>query len=76
MVWYLIEGANIQKTNPKERSYETFLVMIDDTEWSFKKDSFSGLWYFGTGDNPKNWTPCAAQDYENAKRGFLNKRFR
>lgn len=76
MIWYLIEGVNIQKTHPKERSYETFLVMIDDTEWSFKKDSFSGLWYFGTGDNPKNWTPCAPQDYENAKRGILNKRFR
>ena len=75
MLWYLIEGINIQRTHPKERSYDTFVVLIDNREFSFKRDTFSGLWYFAKGNEVKKWIPCSQEDYENAKRGELNKRF-
>ena len=75
MLWYLIEGINIQRTHPKERSYDTFVVLIDNREFSFKRDTFSGLWYFAKGNDVKKWIPCFREDYENAKRGELNKRF-
>ena len=75
MLWYLIEGINIQRTHPKERSYDTFVVLIDNREFSFKRDTFSGLWYFAKGNEVKKWIPCSCEDYENAKRGELNKRF-
>jgi len=75
MLWYLIEGINIQRTHPKERSYDTFVVLIDNREFSFKRDTFSGLWYFAKGNEMKKWIPCSREDYENAKRGELNKRF-
>ena len=75
MLWYLIEGINIQRTHPKERSYDTFVVLIDNREFSFKRDTFSGLWYFAKGKDVKKWIPCSREDYENAKRGELNKRF-
>ena len=75
MLWYLIEGINIQRTHPKERSYDTFVVLIDNREFSFKRDTFSGLWYFAKGNDVKKWIPCSREDYENAKRGELNKRF-
>ena len=52
MIWHLIEGINIQKSHPKERQFETFWVMIDDGEYAFQRDSFSGLWYFGEDENP------------------------
>ena len=75
MLWYLIEGINIQRTHPKERSYDTFVVLIDNREFSFKRDTFSGLWYLAKGNEVKKWIPCSREDYENAKRGELNKRF-
>ena len=75
MLWYLIEGINIQRTHPKERSYDTFVVLIDNRDFSFKRDTFSGLWYFAKGNEVKKWIPCSQEDYENAKRGELNKRF-
>ena len=75
MLWYLIEGINIQRTHPKERSYDTFVVLIENREFSFKRDTFSGLWYFVKGSDVKKWIPCSREDYENAKRGELNKRF-
>ena len=75
MLWYLIEGINIQRTHPKERSYDTFVVLIDNRDFSFKRDTFSGLWYFAKGKDVKKWIPCSREDYENAKRGELNKRF-
>jgi hypothetical protein len=75
MLWYLIEGINIQRTHPKERSYDTFVVLIDNREFNFKRDTFSGLWYFAKGNDVKKWIPCSREDYENAKRGELNKRF-
>lgn len=75
MIWHLIEGINIQKSHPKERQFETFWVMIDDGEYAFQRDSFSGLWYFGEDENPQNLIPCSRLEYEEAKRGRLDRRF-
>ena len=74
MLWYLIEGINIQKTHPKERSYETFWVMIDDHEYAFKRDTFSNLWYFGEDEDVKKCLPCSQEDYDLAKKGYLGPR--
>lgn len=75
MLWYLIEGINIQKTHPKERAYDTFIVMVDDMEFAFKRDTFSGLWYFGDDENIENCIPCSIEDYQDAKKGILKSRF-
>lgn len=74
MIWYLVEGINIQKTHPKERNYETFYVMIDDKNVVFKRDTFSNLWYFGEDENIKNCIPCSREDFDMAKQGHLNYR--
>lgn len=74
IIWHLIEGINIQKSHPLERSYETFWVMIDDGQYAFKRDVFTNLWYFGEDENVKNLIPCSYLDYEEAKRGSLNPR--
>lgn len=76
MIWYLLEGINIKKTHPKERQYETFIVMMERMECVFKREIFSGLWYFGKDEDVEKCLPCSEQDYENAKRGILNKRFK
>lgn len=76
MIWYLLEGINIKKTHPKERQYETFIVMMERMECVFKREIFSGLWYFGKDEDVKKCLPCSEQDYENAKRGILNNRFK
>ena len=73
MIWYLIEGINIQKSHPKERSYETFWIMIDEDNYAFQRDIFTNLWYFG--EDEKNLIPCSRLEYEEAKKGFLDKRF-
>lgn len=75
MIWYLIEGINIQHSHPKERQYETFWVMIEDDKFAFKRDTFSGLWYFGDSDLIEELIPCSRFEYEDAKRGFIDKRF-
>lgn len=75
MIWYLIEGINIQKSHPKERQYETFYLLIDDEKYAFKRDTFRDLWYFGEDDNIDNCIPCSRSDFEDSKRGFLNPRF-
>lgn len=75
MIWYLVEGINIQRSHPKERKYETFWVLVDDEQYAFQRDTFTGLWYFGADENPEKLMPCAPQDYEAAKRGRLNARF-
>ena len=74
MLWYLVEGINIQKSHPKERSYETFHVMVDNRDYTFQRDTFSGLWYYGNSDSIEECIPCSSLDYENAKRGHLNPR--
>lgn len=76
MIWYLVEGINIQKSHPKERSYETFVVMVNDSLYSFKRDTFSNLWYFGEGEAKEDWVACSSDDYEQAKRGILNPRLK
>lgn len=73
MIWYLIEGINIQNSHPKERSYETFWMMIDEDNYAFQRDIFTNLWYFG--EDEKNLIPCSRLEYEEAKKGFLDKRF-
>ncbi|UOE40818.1 formimidoylglutamase [Chryseobacterium suipulveris] len=75
MIWHLIEGVNIQKSHPKERHFETFWVMIDDNQFAFKRDTFSGLWYFGDDEKTENLIPCSRFEYEAAKQGMLDKRF-
>lgn len=75
MIWYLIEGINIQKSHPKERSYETFWIMIDENNYAFQRDVFTNLWYFGEDEKPENLIPCSRFEYEEAKKGFLDKRF-
>ena len=75
MIWYLIEGINIQRSHPKEKSFETFFVLINDEQYAFKRDVFSNLWYFGEDENIDNCIPCSKSDFEEAKRGFLSARF-
>lgn len=75
MLWYLIEGINIQKTHPRERQYETFYILIDDEKYAFKRDVFRDLWYFGEDDDINECIPCSKSDFEDGKRGFLNPRF-
>ena len=75
MIWYLMEGINIQKSHPVERNFETFIVLVDEVEYIFKRDTFSDLWYYGDDDDIRHCVPCAREDYEDAKRGILNKRF-
>lgn len=75
MLWYLLEGINIQRSHPKERQYETYIVMVEQLEYTFRRDIFSRLWYFGSSDDISKCLPCSATDYENAKKGFLPKRF-
>ena len=75
MIWYLIEGINIQKSHPTERDFETYWVLVDDKEYAFKRDVFRNLWYFGEDENIENCIPCSLKDYEEAKKGHLNERF-
>ena len=75
MIWYLIEGINIQRSHPKEKSFETFFVLINDEQYAFKRDVFSNLWYFGEDENIDNCIPCSRSDFDEAKRGFLSPRF-
>lgn len=75
MIWYLIEGINIQKTHPKERQYETFYILIKEEKYAFRRDVFRDLWYFGEDEDIENCIPCSRLDFEDSKRGFLNPRF-
>jgi arginase family enzyme len=74
MIWYLIEGINIQRSHPKERHYEVFYVLVDDRQYAFKRDTFSNLWYFGEDENIENCVPCSRKDFDDAKKGLLNAR--
>ena len=75
MIWYLTDGINIRKSHPKEQSFETYQVLIDDKTYTFKREVFSNLWYFGNSEKIEHCLPCSTEDYEEAKRGNLNKRF-
>lgn len=75
MIWYLLEGIYTQRTHPKKRSYETFWVLVGENQYSFKRDTFSNLWYFGEDEDINNCIPCSREDFDEAKKGFLNPRF-
>lgn len=75
MLWYLIEGINIQRSHPKERYYEMYYVLIEDRQYAFKRDTFSNLWYFGDDENIENCIPCSRSDFDEAKKGWLSARF-
>lgn len=75
MIWHLVEGINIRRSHPSQKTFETFWVMIGEHQYAFQKDAFTGLWYFGDSDDPEQLIPCAEADYANAKRGFLARRF-
>lgn len=72
MLWYLLEGIHIQKTHPKERAYENYVVLLDEMQLNFSRDTFSGQWYFGKDENIQNCVPCSQKDYEMAKRGKVS----
>ena len=74
MIWHLLEGINIQKSHPVERSYETYWLMIDDNKYAFQRETFSDLWYFGEDEKEENLIPCSLSDYEAAKKGIMNPR--
>lgn len=74
MIWYMIEGINIQQSHPRERHYEIFYVLIDDRQYAFKRDTFSNLWYFGDDENIENCIPCSRKDFDEAKKGWLSAR--
>lgn len=75
MIWYLVEGINIERSHPRERNYELFYVLIEDRQYAFKRDVFRNLWYFGDDENIENCIPCSRFDFEEAKKGWLNARF-
>jgi hypothetical protein len=74
MIWYLLEGINIQQFHPKERQVETYVVSLEIENYVFQRDIFADLWYFGSGDL-KNCIPCTREDYDFAKKGYLHKKF-
>ncbi len=75
MLWYLIEGINIQKKHPKQHKFETYSLMIESEVFVFRRDVFRNLWYFGGVEGTDEWLPCTFEDYNDAKRGVLNRRF-
>lgn len=74
MIWYMIEGVSIRRSHPKDKNIETYLVLIEDEEFSFKREVFTDLWYFGDNEDINLCLPCSKKDFEDAKRGFLNPR--
>lgn len=75
ILWYFLEGLSVKRNHPKERKYETFIVMMGEKELYFKKDIFTNLWYFGKEEDIAKCIPCSKKDYENAKKGILSTRF-
>lgn len=75
MIWHFVEGVNIQRSHPQEREFETFWILVDEEQYAFKRDTFSGLWYFGADEETEKLIPCSPQEYEAAKRGILSPRF-
>ncbi|MGS0748419.1 formimidoylglutamase [Halpernia sp. GG3] len=75
MIWYLILGIDLEKSRPRERFFETFHVMVNEEDHTFKRDTFKNLWYFGDDEKIENLLPCSKIEYEDAKRGFLGTRF-
>ncbi|MDL1913684.1 MAG: arginase [Bergeyella sp.] len=74
MLWHLLEGISIQKTHPKERDYETYLVPVDKNHLAFRRDTFRNLWYFGDQEDISSCIPCSREDFDLAKKGILSRR--
>ena len=74
MIWHLIEGINIQKSHPVEKSFEIYWLMIDEEKYAFQRETFTNLWYFGADEDLSQLIPCSLSDYEAAKKGALNPR--
>ena len=74
MIWYLILGIDLEKSHPKERLFETFHVLVSDDNYTFKRDSFRNLWYFGDDEKIENCLACSAADYQAAKEGKISDR--
>jgi hypothetical protein len=74
MIWYLILGIDLEKSHPKERFFETFHVLVGEENFTFKRDTFRDLWYFGHDEKIENCLPCSHLDYETAKKGYLEPR--
>ncbi len=74
MIWHLIEGINIQKSHPVEKSFEIYWLMIDEEKYAFQRETFTSLWYFGADEDLSQLIPCSLSDYEAAKKGALNPR--
>lgn len=74
MIWYFLEGVNIRESHPKEKKLETYWLMIGNQEYAFKRDTFTGLWYFGTDEDVSKCLPCSVIEYEDAKKGQLHPR--
>lgn len=73
-LWYFLEGIVIQKSHPKETSYETYVVMVDHHYYHFKRGIFTNLWYFGEKEDVEDCLPCTEQDYRAATQGILSPR--
>lgn len=74
MLWYFFEGLSIRKSHPKEKKIETFVVLDGEASYYFKREMFTGLWYFGEAEDLNQCLPCMAQDYQNAKEGVWAER--
>lgn len=72
MVWYWLEGLNIQHQRPKSTEEETYIVMVGKEAYTFKRDVFSDQWYFGNREDLKSNLPCRKEDFELAKKGQIH----
>lgn len=72
MVWYWLEGLNIQQQRPKSTEEETYIVMVGKEAYTFKRDVFSDQWYFGSREDLKTNLPCRKEDFELAKKGQIH----
>ena len=43
-------------------------------EFAFKRDNFTGLWYFGSDEKYTKMCPCSQYEYDLAKNGVLSER--
>jgi hypothetical protein len=59
----------IFKNASKERHYDTFWVLVDDRNL-LSKESFTGLWYFGSDENIQKCVPCSQYEYDLARMEF------
>lgn len=71
MIWHLAEGLNVRRTHPQHQDFETFFVMADDRTYAFRREVFTGLWYFAGEENDPLNVPCSRTEYNLAASGTL-----